>query len=146
VKFTPKSTKKIAFHYKGLKVPPVKPEKNVPLSLRLSPEMSARLANCAKLAKQKKHTLAQLAIEAAIEAIEESGGFLVVPIQFRVSKVPTEAEGNPYPRPKHETALVEDAPPEKLSSDPLAGILRITKKHVPKPGPGSAGGPPGEKK
>jgi hypothetical protein len=36
----------------------------------------------------KKHTLAQDAIEAAVEAIERNGYKLVIPIQFEVTQVP----------------------------------------------------------
>jgi len=75
-------------------------EKNVPLSLRISRELDERLRKCAEQVKQKKHTLAQLAIEAAIEAIEESDR-LVIPMKFQVTHVAKakKADANPEPNP-----------------------------------------------
>ena len=89
--FTHRVNKKIAFHYKlPLRCCALKANQTVPMSLRLSPELNARLEECAKRAKQKKHTLAQAAIEAAVAAIETSGGYLVVPIEFDVVRVPAQ--------------------------------------------------------
>lgn len=67
----------------------MKPQ-TVPMSLRLSPELAARLEKCAQNLKQKKHTLAQAAIEAAVEAIEQNDYQLVVPIRFDVTHVAVE--------------------------------------------------------
>jgi predicted DNA-binding protein len=69
--------------------------KTVPMSLRLSPELSARLEDCAKRLRQKKHALAQEAIEAAVNAIEENDYRLVVPIEFSVARVPAPAAEDP---------------------------------------------------
>lgn len=63
-----------------------KPQK-APISLRLSDEMEARLENCAKRTKQKKHALAQAALEAAVEAIEKNDYRIVLPIEFDVRYV-----------------------------------------------------------
>ena len=80
--------KKIAFHYLPPKVGLVS-KKLVPMSLRLSEEMNQRLERAAADVRQKKHTLAQLAIEAAVEAIEDAGGKIVIPVKFDVSQTPT---------------------------------------------------------
>lgn len=56
-------------------------EKN-PISLKLSVELHQRLVAAAATVKLKKHNLALLAIEAAVEAVEVSGGALVVPLEF----------------------------------------------------------------
>jgi predicted DNA-binding protein len=66
----------------------VRPKKTVPFSLRLSPELTARLEECATQLRLKKHSLAQDAIEAAVEAIERNDYRLVVPVQFEVTHVP----------------------------------------------------------
>lgn len=68
-------------------------KKTVPMSLRLSLELDARLKECAARLRQKKHSLAQEAIEAAVEAIEKNGYRLVVPIEFEVVRVPIEKTG-----------------------------------------------------
>jgi predicted DNA-binding protein len=60
------------------------------LTLRINPELHKRLEECARRTHIKKYTLAILAIEAAVEAIEKNGYRLVVPIEFEVSRVPTE--------------------------------------------------------
>ena len=59
------------------------------MSLRLPPELHQRLEECAARLKIKKHTLAQNAIEAAIEAIERNGYRMSLPMQFRF---PNESE------------------------------------------------------
>lgn len=92
----------------------MKQKKTVPFSLRLSPELTARLEECAGRLRLKKHSLAQAAIEAAIEAIEANGYRLVVPIEFKVGQVPAPAPGAPYPQTRHEVALVEDRPVDRV--------------------------------
>jgi predicted DNA-binding protein len=82
--------KKIAFHYILLFAVYVKSKKTIPMSLRLSPELNRRLEEVAEKVKQKKHSLAQDAIEAAIEAIEQNDYRLVVPIEFKVTKIPSD--------------------------------------------------------
>lgn len=59
-----------------------------PLSVRLSPELLKRLESIADRLGIKKHTLAQLAIEAAVAAADEHGGRLVLPMDFTVSFEP----------------------------------------------------------
>ena len=59
------------------------------MSLRLPPELHQRLEECAARLKIKRHTLAQNAIEAAIEAIERNGYRMSLPMQFRF---PNESE------------------------------------------------------
>jgi len=59
-----------------------------PMSLRLPPELHQRLEECASRLKIKRHTLAQNAIEAAIEAIEKNGYRLSLPMQFQFAIEP----------------------------------------------------------
>lgn len=56
-----------------------------PLSLRFKPDLHERLQKAADKVKIPKHTLCQLAAEAAVEAIEKEGR-LTLPIQFNVRK------------------------------------------------------------
>jgi predicted DNA-binding protein len=119
-----------------------------PLSVRISTELDERLEECARRLKMRKHTLAASAIEAAAIAIEKNNYRLVVPIVFKVEQIPapTATESKSYPDHRPQVALAEDSPKKTANSDPLAEILRITKKHGPKPGPGSGGVPPADKK
>lgn len=77
------------------------------MSLRLPPEMHQRLEECAARLKIKRHTLAQNAIEAAIEAIERNGYRLSLPMQFRF---PSESEAQTvrYPQAQEELSRVEE--------------------------------------
>lgn len=73
---------------------------NNPLSFRIEPGLHKRLEECARRTRIKKYTLALMAIEAAVEAIEKNGYRLVVPIQFKVESAPTPAtdtKSAPYP-------------------------------------------------
>jgi predicted DNA-binding protein len=56
-----------------------------PLSLRFKPEFHERIQKAADRLKLPKHTLCQMAIEAAVEAIEEHGQ-LTLPVQFKITK------------------------------------------------------------
>lgn len=60
----------------------------------------------------KKHTLAQDAIEAAVEAIERNGYKIVVPIEFEVKHVAVSNPARPavYPPHRSETSLMEERP------------------------------------
>jgi predicted DNA-binding protein len=77
-----------------------------PLSLRLDPETDERLELAAERTKIKKHALAQMAVEAVIDAIEQNDFCLVVPIKFQVKKVPTNAP-TVYPT-RGEQMIVEE--------------------------------------
>jgi len=81
-----------------------------PMSLRLSPELHQRLQECAARLKIKRHTLAQNAIEAAIEAIEKNGYRLPLPMQFRFSNEPG-SEVARYPKGHEELSHVEERGP-----------------------------------
>ena len=81
-----------------------------PMSLRLSPELHKRLEECAARLKIKRHTLAQNAIEAAIEAIEKNGYRLSLPMQFQFLKE-TEPEATRYPEARSELSRVEERGP-----------------------------------
>jgi len=70
-------------------------KRTAPLSVRLSPELNTRLEECAEKLRMKKHTLAQEAIEAAVDAIEANGYKLVVPIQFEITSVPVPSAERP---------------------------------------------------
>src|SRR6266480_609144 len=58
----------------------------------------------------KRHTLAQNAIEAAIEAIERNGYRLSLPMQFRFPNE-SEAEMARYPQAQEEISRVEERGP-----------------------------------
>lgn len=58
------------------------------VSLALEGGFKKRLATCAKRTKLKPHSLAQAAIEAAVDAIERADYRLVVPIELHVAYVP----------------------------------------------------------
>lgn len=58
-----------------------------PLSLRLDPDFHVRLQTVADRMKVAKHTFAQAAITAAVEAAERDTG-LVFPIEFVVRRIP----------------------------------------------------------
>src|SRR2546427_5245571 len=81
-----------------------------PMSLRLPPELHKRLEECAARLKIKRHTLAQNAIEAAIEAIEKNGYRLSLPMQFQFLKE-HEPEGVRYPEAQSELSRVEEHGP-----------------------------------
>lgn len=69
-------------------------EPKSPLVFRLEPELHKRLGECAERTRLKKYTLALLAIEAAVDAIEKNDYQLVVPIQFEVAQVPAEKKSS----------------------------------------------------
>jgi hypothetical protein len=52
------------------------------MSVRLTEEDERRLEETAKLVRLSKHGLAELAIRAAVEAIEANGGKIVLPLEF----------------------------------------------------------------
>ena len=81
-----------------------------PMSLRLSPELHQRLEECAARLKIKRHTLAQNAIEAAIEAIERNGFRLSLPMRFRFPNE-TESKIDRYPEALEELSRVEERGP-----------------------------------
>jgi predicted transcriptional regulator len=58
-----------------------------PLSLRLDPDFHTRLQTVATKMKVARHTFAQAAIEAAVEAAERHAG-IVFPIEFVVRRIP----------------------------------------------------------
>ena len=58
-----------------------------PLSLRLDPDFHVRLQTVANRMKVAKHTFAQAAIAAAVEAAERDSG-IVFPVEFIVRRVP----------------------------------------------------------
>ena len=86
------------------------PKDTYPMSLRLPPELHQRLEECAARLKIKRHTLAQSAIEAAIEAIERNGYRLSLPMQFRFPNE-SEAEMARYPQRQKEISRVEERGP-----------------------------------
>lgn len=93
----------------------------VPLSLRFAPELERRLEDCAVRLKIKKHTLAQMAIEAAVEAIEKNGYRIVMPIQFdathtAVKRSKEQAEFETGPMHDDERSLMEDQPVKKKTA------------------------------
>ena len=81
-----------------------------PMSLRLSPQLHQRLEECAARLKLKRHTLAQNAIEAAVEAIEKNGYRLSLPMRFRFLNEP-EPETARYPEAEEQLSRVEERGP-----------------------------------
>jgi hypothetical protein len=59
--------------------------------------LNQRLEDCAAALRMKKHTLAQEAIEAAVDAIEKNDFKLVVPVQFEVTHKPVKSAVTKYP-------------------------------------------------
>lgn len=57
-------------------------KKGAPFSIRLTPDVEERLTKSAEKVKLSKASLAQAAIEAAVEAIEANGGKIVLPLSF----------------------------------------------------------------
>jgi nitrogen fixation protein len=66
-----------------------------PVSLRFAPQFVERLERAAESVGLPKHTLAQAAVRAAVEAIEEAGGKVVMPIEFDLV-----VQSLPVPNPK----------------------------------------------
>jgi hypothetical protein len=64
------------------------PEDRHPVSLRFSSAFVERLEKAAHVLGVPRHTLAQRAVEAAVTAIEEASGKLVMPVEFVVRSVP----------------------------------------------------------
>src|SRR5213596_1353852 len=87
------------------------PKATYPMSLRLPPELHQRLEECAARLKIKRHTLAQNAIEAAIEAIEKNGYRLSLPMQFEFANQPESAKAR-YPAGQEELSRVEERGPQ----------------------------------
>ena len=81
-----------------------------PMSIRLSPELHQRLEVCAARLKIKRHALAQNAIEAAIEAIEQNGYRLSLPMKLRFPNEPA-PEIARYPEGQQELSRVEERGP-----------------------------------
>ena len=82
-----------------------------PMSLRLPPELHQRLEECASRLKIKRHTLAQNAIEAAIEAIEKNGYRLSLPMKFQFAIEPESGTAR-YPARQEELSRVEERGPQ----------------------------------
>ena len=58
------------------------------MSLKVTPDFLTRLNASAERVGISRSALAELAIEAAVRAIEASGNQLVLPVQFNVKQVP----------------------------------------------------------
>lgn len=89
-----------------------------PLSIRLEPEMKARLEDAAGRIGISPHGLAQLAVEAGIEAVEAEGGTLALPIRFqtthKVVAKTTETKGDALPS---KTGLSHSQPSDDEGKD-----------------------------
>ena len=111
-------------------------EKN-PLSIKLSKELHDRLIRVAEETGIPKHRLAELAIEAAVKAIERNNYQLVVPIEFEVTRVPSEKTSSRYPSHRDQDSLAEDhpAPRKRKPRDLPAGfftwtVLNLNNEHA----------------
>ena len=124
---------------------PVKQKRIVPLSVRLSPELNKRLEETAERLKVTKHSLAQLAIESAVEAVEKNDNRLVFPIGFEVTHRAAPATAQPakspdlikrgsftdivFPKPGEQAAPKQGTPPssepgKSSKGSPIADIVR----------------------
>jgi predicted DNA-binding protein len=93
-------------------------KEKVPMSLRFPEGLERRLEECAARLQVRKHTLAQQAIEAAVQAIEQNDFRLVVPVAYRfeVTHVPT---ARSYPMPgAHALELNEKPAPPPQTGPP----------------------------
>lgn len=81
-------------------------KKGAPFSIRLTPDVEDRLTKSAEKVKLSKASLAQAAIEAAVEAIEANGGCIVLPLAFT-----TTHEAVAKPTPKQEAPTVKKTGP-----------------------------------
>lgn len=62
--------------------------KNATLPVGLTPEMEVRVISASKKTGLPKNAFARQAIEAAVQAVEDHNGEIVVPIKFEVKSVP----------------------------------------------------------
>lgn len=101
-----------------------------PLSLRLSRELKARLYELAEKLQMKPAALAQMAVEAAIKAIEQHDFKLVVPIryvaEFKLIDVPV-------PNPELSALPAGDYAPAVAAEASTAGAAPPTTTRVSKP-------------
>ena len=81
-----------------------------PLSVKLEKETHQRLIEASERTGIRKNTLAQMAIEAAIEAIEQNDYHIVLPIRFDVKKIaaPKGDTEITYPAGRSEAVIIED--------------------------------------
>src|SRR5687768_528647 len=87
-------------------------EQKLPMSIRLSTELAARLERCAARLRMKKHTLAQQAIEAAVAAIERNGYRMSLPLEFRLDRDREHAPSSAtYPERPAELSVAEERGP-----------------------------------
>jgi hypothetical protein len=116
-----------------------------PLSLRLSPELKNRLEETAEKLGLKPHALAQLAVQAAVEAIEQNQNMLVLPVRFAadikldVTHVP--AEKIRYPKGSIQPSALN----EKRKPNSSAGTSDKTHKEIAEAGARAVPGAPPKK-
>lgn len=87
-------------------------KQHAPMSLRLSPQLDKRLEEMAKRTGIKKHTLAQMAVEAAVEAIEQNNYRIVAPVKFSVTHVPAAHNVVQYPETEPQADLAAEESPK----------------------------------
>lgn len=92
-------------------------KKMVHLALRISPELNARVEECAQALRLKKHTVAQAAVEAAVDAIEKNDYRLVFPIKFDVTQVAMEKSS--LGKSPSSTLATQPAPPERAAPEKM---------------------------
>jgi predicted DNA-binding protein len=88
-------------------------KEKTPLSVKLEPELHKRLEESARRTGIKKYTLAILAIQAAVDAIEQNNYRLVVPIEFEVARIPSEKIASRTSYPSHREDLTQSRIEEK---------------------------------
>lgn len=109
----------------------VKQSRTAPISVRLSPELNQRLEEVAARTRLAKHSLAAMAIEAAVEAIEKNDYRLVVPIEFEVAHIPVKkisytSSARPAPPELNESRDAKPATPPSSETTPAGKALAGT--------------------
>lgn len=117
----------VANSFTGAKTTFVKQES--PVTFRIEPELHQRLEECSKRLRIKKYTLALLALEAAIDAVEKNDYHIALPIQFEVTHLVTKKESTDrvpekplpikYPPHREEIMRTEDKPPSSQAERDL---------------------------
>lgn len=100
----------------------------IPVSFRFSKEMRQRLKECSERTGIAERTIAQLAIQAAVDAIEQNDYRLVVPITFEVAdKISPQFSANArrtIPKNEDEQMLAAEKPATQMHSGPTATVIK----------------------
>lgn len=96
-----------------------KAKRNEPISVRLLPEVQAELEKCAEALGLTRNALAQIAIEAAVEAVRDQEYQLVLPLKFATTHKPVAKNPAPTVKPTGPIYQYQPAPLiDKVAEDP----------------------------